>query len=532
MHIGVIIASVVLSLFSTSVMSYIAMATPIGPWIAPTLVLLVLLFLHLLRLRVSNQAIVYAVSAGSLGGIIATAMAFSLPTIYFLDQALFNSWMARPWYFFMLLSGLCITAGWFGVWIANVSQPVLFSRDHLSFPIGRLIARMIQAQQQVRKAYELVAGFVGTTIFCFLQDGLYAFRGIIVKSITVVPSFYWGVVHVESIRFDMWPMVWAIGFVTGHVIAVPLAIGALAQIIILGPLHALQFTHLSFTEFSLAFCSGIVVVGAAEGFFDLAKRFFSSSKKQSDQAAKKYHWFKEVPVLVWIEGVALFIVTSIFFSYMGMSLVQQVYLVAGTALCAYQMAAIAGRIGMALLGRFATFVMIPAMILFGLDYVHLVFMATFVEIAGGVATDVLFGRMSARIVGANQERVRRYQYLGLIIASLSIGVIFWLLIKSLGLGTTQLFAQKAQARRLLIDAQHFDFIVLAVGAVFGFILKKIKVNPTLVFGGLLMPLSLSLGLIVGGMATKLVKDREEWDPFWSGVFAANSLWMLVKAAIG
>ena len=67
MEIITILISILLSLFSTAVMSYIAMATPIGPWIAPTLVLFALLLFRLFRKKTSNTAIVLAVSAGSVG---------------------------------------------------------------------------------------------------------------------------------------------------------------------------------------------------------------------------------------------------------------------------------------------------------------------------------------------------------------------------------------------------------------------------------------------------------------------------------
>ena len=44
-----VVLSVLLSLFATSVMSYISMATPIGPWIAPTLVLIGMALLRLMH---------------------------------------------------------------------------------------------------------------------------------------------------------------------------------------------------------------------------------------------------------------------------------------------------------------------------------------------------------------------------------------------------------------------------------------------------------------------------------------------------
>jgi hypothetical protein len=74
--------------------------------------------------------------------------------------------------------------------------------------------------------------------------------------------------------------------------------------------------------------------------------------------------------------------------------------------------------------------------------------------------------------------------------------------------------------------------VLIIGAVFSFLISRLKVNALLVLGGILMPINISLGLIFGGILAIFSRDRSSWDPFWSGVFAANSLWMLFKTVMG
>src|SRR5579872_7398337 len=106
-----VIIGVLLSIFSTAVMSYISMATPIGPWIAPTLVLLAMLVIRLFyRGRDYGQEIVLATFSGSSGGILATSFGFSFPTLYFLDPVLFNSWMSSPLYFAGVMSAIALSA--------------------------------------------------------------------------------------------------------------------------------------------------------------------------------------------------------------------------------------------------------------------------------------------------------------------------------------------------------------------------------------------------------------------------------------
>jgi len=233
-----VILSVVFSVFSTVVMSYLAMATPIGPWIAPTLALLGMLIVGFFAKARSDRVstIILATSAGSVGGILATAFGFYFPTLYFLDTQLFNFWMGSPLYFASVLTGLGLVSGWFGLWIANLLEDKFIVQEKLSFPIGQLVHKTIIAQSQVRKAFDLVIGFGGTAVFCFLQDGLWGFKGFIPKTVTLINPRMISIFNVPLIRLDIWPMLWALGFVTGHVIAVPLAVGMLAKVVLVGPL--------------------------------------------------------------------------------------------------------------------------------------------------------------------------------------------------------------------------------------------------------------------------------------------------------
>ncbi len=531
MQLLTITLSIFLSIFSTAVMSYISMATPIGPWIAPTLVLCAMFFFKLLGQQGRGSSIALITAAGSVGGILATGFGFSFPTLYFLDPDLFNRLMAEPVYFASLLTGFALAAGCFGFMIANLVEDKLIVQDELAFPIGQLVHKMIAATNQIRKAYELMAGFLGTAAFCFLQDGLFVFKGIIPKSVTLVPALHIGVLRIPLVRFDIWPLVWAIGFVTGHVIAIPLAVGALSKIFLVDPINRLFFIELSNIEFVLAFCSGMVLYGALISFIGLPKMIMQGITwvKNNGFGRNAVRKNKKLDRTKLIEMLVLVLTPILVLSYHSFSWIVQIYLLLFTFVCTYQIAVIAGKIGLAPLGRFATFVMVPAMLLFPLNVVHIVLIATFVEVCGGVAADILFGRKLARRAGINLRMVKAYQYLGLVISSLAVGVVFWMLINHFGLGSEQLFAYKAQSRSLLIDAKRFDFYALIIGAVFSFMLKYIKVNPMLVLGGLLMPIHISLGLIFGGMLTLFVKDREEWDPFWSGVFASNSVWMLFKS---
>lgn len=527
-----LLATIILSVFSTAVMSYISMAIPIGPWIAPTVVLLALSIFKVFSCYHADKLTRYSAlttSAASIGGILATGIGFSYPAIYFLAPDLFDAWLLQPLFFAVLLGGLALSAGALGIWFAHMLSDGLIVQQSLPFPIGNLIYKMIAAHQSIRKSLELIGGLMATTFFCILQDGFGVIRSLIPKFYTLMSAAQMGFFSIPMVRFELWPLLWAIGFVTGHVIAVPLALGALAKVFILDTCNAVLFPKLSNSDFILAFCSGMVLVGAIQGFIGIPSLLITSARKFLTRSAKRLSFQKlRIDRSHLLEGFCVLALAIIYLWYLRFSWISQIYLLLFTLAVTYQLALIAGKIGLAPLGRFATFVMAPALFLFKLDVVQIVMIATFVEVCAGVTADALFSLKMAQLGEISRNQIRKYQYSGLLISALVVGLIFWLLISHFHIGSSELYAQKAQARALFINAYNFDFIVLIIGVLFGMLVKYLKINPALMLSGILMPLNLSIGLIVGGLLTSVVKNREEWYPFWSGVFAANSIWMLLK----
>jgi len=548
-----VIVAVLLSLFSTAVMSYISMAIPVGPWIAPTLALIaIVLFGIFCRARHNcSQQIALATIGGSVGGILATALGFYFTTLYFLDADLFNLWLENPKYFMFVISGISLTAGVFGIWVANIFEQKLIYKDKLSFPVAELVNKTIFAQKQARKSLELLFGFVSNTVFCFFRDGLGAYKSIIPTSITLVPKLQFFTFYIPAIRLDFWPMLWALGFVTGHLVAIPLAVGVISKIMLVRPIHDLAFKDVAWMEFMITFCSGMVLASAIFGLFKTPKALFQSIKNsfkkkklspafqvdqdgqsnqpvQADQPKKSF--FAKTNVIETIIMSALFFG---FLTYFKFSFLSQLYIFLFSFICTYQISIIAGKIGLAPMGKFATFVMVPALFIFSLDYVQVVLIATFVGVCCGVVADILFGRKIAQLADISVSKVKFYQYLGVIVSSLFVGVVFLFLIKHFQLGSKQLFAIRAQNRWMLINtlknATSFNYYVLILGVIFGFVLSKARVSPLLVLGGLFMPINITLGLVIGGIGALFVKNRERMYPFWSGVYAAGSIWMLIRA---
>jgi hypothetical protein len=274
-HVYTVLLSLVLSLFSTAVMSYIAMAIPIGPWIETTLVLIAMLLTYVVscvyRVHNSARAISLATMSGAIGGILATGISFSLPMLYFLEKDLFLSWLESPLYFSSLLSLCAFASGAFGLVVAHIFEYRLIVKDALAFPIGQVVYKMISAQAQFYKALQLAGGFITTQFFLYLQ---YMYR-LIPCSIVLVKKTYIDpfIIPFISVQTDLFPMLIAIGFITGHMIAIPLGVGIISKMCVMSPLYYFYGNESSFMDFTIAFSTGVVLYGASIGMVKGLPRF-------------------------------------------------------------------------------------------------------------------------------------------------------------------------------------------------------------------------------------------------------------------
>jgi len=551
MHGVTILIAILLTLCANVVMIYISMATGIGPWIETTLVLCGMLIFYCLHrwygAAEKTKALGLAVASGGIGGILAVGLGFAFPTYYFLDPQGFAALLASPYEFAFLVSISAAAAGSFGLLMAHYCEKSLIEKQGLSFPIGDLVYKMIVAADSSYKTILLGIGFVVTQVYLGLLNlTVYA-----TKPFMLLKTFSWGAFTVPHIGIsaDQIPMFWAIGFVTGHVIALPLFVGIVSKLLVIDPLyywypglyvwvydHGLRvLTGMNFApkelspmDFTLAFSSGLVVYGAIKGFSEVPKIISVTYHKIKTQGPQSRA--QNVP---WLMSLMVFSLNAVALTYIGFSFLAQVYLVLFTAVCAYQLMVIAGKFGLAPMGRFATFVMVPGLLIFGYTPLQTTVVALYVEVAGGVACDALFGRKMAHLASISRKTMMMYQWLGLLISVLVVGGIFWLFIHQFGLGNEvgNLAATRAASRAFLISVKSFDVGALMCGLMFGHLISYTSVSPALLLGGILMPISYSLMLVCGGLSTYLVKDKEDYYPFWSGVYASNSLWMLARAFI-
>jgi uncharacterized oligopeptide transporter (OPT) family protein len=512
-----IIVSIILTLFSTLVLAYVSMATMIGPWIAPTVVLIAGLMSRFRSSTLStsqkHESLALIQTASSVGGIVATAIGFTLPTLYFLDHTTFMRLLERPFSFCAFIGSLVICAGSFGILLARAFRKKMLDKENLPFPVSHFVQKTITSQTQGTQAKRLIAGLSTSGIICLIRDSL------------LPAKQFFNIIQVS-------PMLWAIGCIAGISIAFPLFIGMISKYIVLAPLNQ-YFFHLEKHLFSMAFCSGLALAGIVPMILRYPATVWKGIKNYSGVSVfKRLSSYKDITrSLATTSTVSILCLTALFFVLLGFSPFSLLIILPLTGIAAYQISYIGGTIGLAQIGRFTTMVMIPTMLLFKLSPLQITALCVFVSSCITTTTDLLFDYKIGELCRIPQKRLQLFQLLGLLVTALCVGFFMWLLFTHLQLGSAELFAQRGRARALLIQSFSFNWIVVLLGLLYGLFLKKLRINPAMVFGGVLMQNQLTIGLLIGAVATLFLKDKKEYFPFFSGIFAGESLWMIVSIFI-
>jgi hypothetical protein len=246
--------------------------------------------------------------------------------------------------------------------------------------------------------------------------------------------------------------------------------------------------------------------------------------------------FLSKTILAYVKKDALLVIcllvgTATLLHHLDFPLVLQATMLFFVFIATFYICQFGGKIGMIPFGRFSTFVLIPLLLLFHVNAVQATIVCVFFDICAAAASDLLFDYRTGILMGIEERKMYQYQWIGLIVTAFGISFFLWLLFTHFQLGSEALCAQRAQAKALLIQSLNFDKIVVGLGMVYGYILKKCKVNSAMVFGGIIMPESITIGLFLGSALTRIVKDKNRWLAYPAGVLAAESLWIIVSIAM-
>ncbi len=572
MDIFVIVLGIIFTVLSVAILSYISMATMLGPWIAPTLVLLGSLFIKFKRTDGSVQKmrrnILLAQAIGAGGGIIAVGIGFSVPILYFLDPYTFNNWIQNACYFCTMASAICFAAGSYGILLGRNFAHNFIVTKKLPFPVSKLTYSVISSQEQTQQLKQLLGGTISTVIFSFLRDGAGKIAGVLPRTIYFFKSFVG-----DSLALALWPTLWSMGFVVGLPIVMPLVVGMISKHLVLYPLnhHAeflpfALFQPLAQGSFVLAFCSGLVVSELVLGVLKNPYAIVNTFTRYTRSLAQSKHTFlrfirsygkdpsrrspspkaPEQPLgengedvrpsfihgfssfLKKVEPLLAIAASCAVLSYLGFSLIAQVTLLIFVALATYEISYIGCDIGLIQFGRFASFVLLPMLLLFKLNFIQVTAICVFFNICAAVASDLLFDYKTGTYCDLDRSEIHIGQWIGLLVTSLTVGLILYVIFSNLTIGSEMLFCQRGRSKVLLIQSLNLNLYVVSFGFLFGLLLKKMRISPTMTFGGIIMPNRITIGFVIGGLISALVKRKEDYFPFCAGVFASETLWVITS----
>jgi len=547
----VIISGILFSFISCAILAYTSMATPVGPWIAPTIILISLLISNIMKrlwqksLSVKDLIIIQGISAG--GGIMATGIGFALPMLYFLDPETFNHWLGHPFYFFCLIGAICISAGALGLCVGRILSRRFVDNNSLPFPVSTLTYNIATTNQQ-KQTKSLLSGVLSTLSILVLRDGVGSWSGILPKTIYLFPSLFR-----NEFSFSFMPMFWAIGSTMGFSVILPILVGLISRYIILYPIN----NHAEYLPFScfqpyqpvvfiFAFCSGILIYEVVHAMpsiqdliqkirlfknliftvFDKTLTFFNKNLLRSTIKDKPLNFMASI--IIYTEPIITLALSFFLLSYFKFSILAQISLIIFTVIATYHICFISAEIGLLQLGRFAMLIMLPMYLLFDLSYVQITICCVFFNVCAAVASDFLFDYKTGLLCGISKTKTHKYQILGLLVSAACLGLFFWLLFTSMQVGSSELFAQKARAKAALLQTIAFDPYIIAAGFLFAWILKRFKISPAMTFGGLIMPNNIIFSLLIGALIPMFLKNRSNFQFFCAGAFSSESIWVFAS----
>lgn len=540
MTLLVFILSILFTVLATVILAYVSMVTMIGPWFAPTIALVGSFIIRKLYPKSTDHATQHAVaviqSIAAGGGTTAVGVGFALPMLYFLDPVVFTQLIGQPILFICLTGLTVLIAGSFGIFLGTQFADPLINEQKLPFPSSSLTFNVISAQGQTLQTRLLALGFSLSTVVCFMRDGFLCWKKMLPQSVI------FGHVLGCELSFALSPMIGAIGFSAGKLIALPLIIGIFTKFFVSG-LYQLADRCIGLslppvTTIFMGFCSGLLI---AEILAGLQLKRFGKSVFKSKALLNFFHLKKSfhsqlITIMSFNReamsyGACISFVSVVFLLWTGFNVIAGVLFLVLTSVATYHICLMSGHIGMVQFGRFSTFIMIFLFLLFPLSPVHLTMICLFFHICAATASDYLFDYNIFRLGGYSKKSLAAYQFFGLLITACSLGLVLWILFTHLQLGSPELFAQRGKTKALLIQTLSFDPYMLAGGIFYGLTLKRYRISPAMTLGGLLMPSSLVFSLLGGSLLSCLPKRKEHFAPLCAGILTGESMFVIASIII-
>ncbi len=516
------IIAVLLTVFLLATSSYIALKIGALPWPIIFAVIVagaLLKFLSKFMKTTNVHEINVAQAGGTIGGLLASGLVFTIPGILYLQQQGISSVaLPNPW----ILGIICVVAGILGVLLSVPTRRIFVEEENLAYPSGTAGAEVLKASEKTgTNTYYIAFALTLTGIFVLLRD-LFFPAGL---SIPFVPEL--------GLILTLYPMPMAIGigYILGHKASVnSWFLGSVLGWFVMIPILAGVYSIDAATGAGIAKDLGMgFVLGGGIGFFisyiiPRAKRIFAPMFRWKDSP-----WFTKYTPLFSV--IAIVVLTLA-----GIPLLASIITVAGTWVMVTVASMMTGETDINPLEQFGIIVGLLSLGIFAimstpLGYLPAFLIVCFVSIAAAIAGDIGHDYKSAQIIGTKAKDIIKIDMLAVIVAGILAPVVLNVITTAYG---SDFFTQAMPAPQAqLVAGSIFGFpnpMVFYAGFAIAFFWiviesvtkRKAPVLP-MVFGiGLFLGPVLGILLAIGGLI-RYYFDRKKANVYAAGVVIAAGM---------
>lgn len=505
-----------LTLFLLTSSSYITLKLGALPWpiIFSAIVSGALLnfIAKLSKKRINIHEINVAQAGGTIGGLMAAGITFTIPGIIYLQQKGVDISNIN----LIPLIFVCFSAGVLGILLSIPIKRLLIDEENLPYPSGTAGAEVVKNEVAGGKNFFLlVITILLIGLFVSLRENYFPTGFLLFSAIGI------------SLLFYPMPMAIGVGYILGKKASLNWFLGAAVGWILIIPylINILNFSQSGATNLVQNLGMGMVL-GSGIGFFlatvlPKAKKLFSPLFN-----------FKEKGILKFTLPASLF--SFFILSLAGVPIFASILAVIGAWIMAVVAARTTGEtdidpleqfgiiIGLAIIGIFA-------LLHLKLDYLAAFIIICFVSIVCALAGDIGHDYKSAKIIGTKARDIVKVDLISAMTAAIFAPFVLEIIQKSYKeiLFTKLMPAPQAQLVANSIIGFEYPkiFLLGALIAFFIIIFQKLKkrempISP-IVFGiGMFLGMTLGLLLMLGGLIRYLI-DRKFPDFSYSGLLIST-----------
>ncbi len=497
--------SVLFSTLSTGMMSYLAMSTQLGPWVAPVFVVVCMVFvIPFVKSKWFYEHAVITIASGSVGGMIGICLGLSFPSFYFLHKDLFDSWAANPLKMCFILFAFILCAGFYALFLSHFLRHYFLHQPYAKFPMSQLVYDVIFVDRQQKSHHQMVAGLGVATLW----------NGIMM---TIQSSLV-----MYASQLHMVPLISTVGFIAGVSIVFPVILGFCIKIFILDIVAFYTGSQASGNSFLITFCFGMLITVLLHMLWHAWKK-----RKDVDVAQRNKYWrekFKHSKFFVFVY-LLIFSVSFGLLKSFGASSLVCFYSFFAIAWLSKYMVEIISEVGIIDVDNYVWFVILPLVYNMALASDGIVAIAVFAMLSLGLIVDFMFSYKLADLANVSYPKIVRYQIVSLFCAALVAGLFFLWFSRMWEANYFELSGFKAHELDALIQYAFYDYKVLLSGIVVGCLILTMTSELLLTIGAVLMAPFTSGVLVVVAAITHFIKKKEKWYPLWFGIYAGHMLWL-------